>query len=445
MNTERLHVFDRDASLKTRHVASAQGCTVFDDSGRRFLDASGGAAVSAFGHSHPLILEAIRRQLESVVDTHSMFFTNAPQETLAMHLYELSDGHFARSLFFSSGSEAIEGALKLARQFHVERGEPQRVNVISRQKSYHGNTMGALSLSDASRGPLFSPYVVPARQIPAYFPYRDQQADETEDDYAQRCADALEAAMLDLGPETVSACFIETVVGSSLGVVPTPPVYLERIREICDRYGVLLVFDEVMCGAGRTGTFFAYEQELVRPDILTMAKGLSGGHIPLSAICTTDVVYQAIMQGSGKLGVTQTYMGHPLACAAGLGVMEIVRNTDLISTIGPKGERLIGKLRERLADHPHIDFIRGRGLFMGMELVKDKPSKAPYPADEFMFRKVRQTAFDQGLICWPGSGSAKEGGDFILLAPPYIITDAEMDELVELLAKTVDLCTLDRS
>ncbi len=444
LTAEQLHVFDRDASLTTRRVASAEGCTVIDDSGRRFLDASGGAAVSAFGHSHPQILDAIRKQLDGVVDTHSMFFTNAPQEELAKHLCELSDGHLARSLFFSSGSEAIEGALKLARQFHVERGEPQRVNVISRRKSYHGNTMGALSLSDASRGPLFSPYVVPARQIPAYFPYRDQQCGETEDVYALRCADALEEAILDLGPETVSAFFVETVVGSSLGVVPTPPVYLERIREICDRYGVLLVLDEVMCGAGRTGTFFAYEQERVRPDILTMAKGLSGGHIPLSAVCTTDAICQAIMQGSGKLGVTQTYMGHPLACAAGLGVMEIVRNTDLVSTVGPKGERLLGKLRERFADHPHIDFIRGRGLFIGMELVEDKPRKAPYPANAFMFRKVRQTAFDQGLICWPGSGSAREGGDFIMLAPPYIITDDEMDELVELLAKIVDLCTLDR-
>ncbi len=442
MNTGPSHVFDRDASLVTRHVVSAEGCTVLDASGKRYLDGSGGAAVSAWGHSHPLILEAIRQQLDSVVDTHSMFFTNAPQEKLAEHLFELSDGHFARSLFFSSGSEAIEGAVKLSRQFHVERGEPQRVNIISRRKSYHGNTMGAMSLSDASRGPLFSPYIVPAKQIPAYFPYRDQNAGESEDEYALRCANALEEAILELGPETVSAFFVETVVGSSLGVVPTPPAYLKRIREICDRYGVLLVFDEVMCGAGRTGTFFAYEQELVRPDLLTMAKGLSGGHIPLSAVCATDEIYQAIMQGSGKIGVTQTYMGHPLACAAGLGVMEIVRNTDLISTISAKGERLIGALRERLGDHPHIDYIRGRGLFMGMELVKDKASKAPYPAQDFMFRKIRQTAFDQGLICWPGSGSAEEGGDFILLAPPYVITDAEMDELVELLAATIDLCTL---
>lgn len=424
-------------------MAAARGCTVIDGDGRRYLDGSGGAAVSAFGHSHPLILEAIRRQLDSVVDTHSMFFTNGPQEQLAEHLYDLSDGHFARSLFFSSGSEAVEGALKLARQYHVERGEPGRVHVISREKSYHGNTMGALSLSDASRGPLFSPYVVAAKQIPAYFPYRFQRADESEDDYALRCIDALEAAILELGPETVSAFFVETVVGSSLGVVPTPPVYLERAREICDRYGVLLVFDEVMCGAGRTGTFFAYEQERARPDLLTLAKGLSGGHIPLSAVCATAEIYDAIRHGSGKIGVTQTYMGHPLACAAGLGVMEIVRKTDLIGTVAGKGERLIGKLRERLGDHPHIDCIRGRGLFMGMEVVSDKSRKEPYPAQDFMFRKLRQTAFDEGLICWPGCGSASNGGDFILLAPPYIISDGEMDELVDLLAKTIDRCTLD--
>ncbi|MDH3533749.1 MAG: aminotransferase class III-fold pyridoxal phosphate-dependent enzyme, partial [Gammaproteobacteria bacterium] len=401
-----------------------------------------GAAVSAFGHSHPVILEAIRRQLDSVVDTHSMFFTNGPQEQLAEHLSELSDGHFARSLFFSSGSEAVEGALKLARQYHVERGEPERVHVISRQKSYHGNTMGALSLSDASRGPLFSPYIMPAKQIPAYFPYRFQRAEESEEDYALRCIDALEDAILELGPETVSAFFVETVVGSSLGVVPTPPVYLQRAREICDRYGVLLVFDEVMCGAGRTGTFFAYEQERVRPDLLTMAKGLSGGHIPLSAVCATAEIYDAIHQGSGKIGVTQTYMGHPLACAAGLGVMEIVRKTDLIGSVAGKGERLIGKLRKRFGDHPHIDYIRGRGLFMGMEVVSDRTRKEPYPAQDFMFRKIRQTAFDEGLICWPGCGSANNGGDFILLAPPYIISDAEMDELVDLLAKTIDRCTL---
>ena len=263
-STDGTHVFPRDASLLTRHAVSAQGCYVVDDSGKRYLDGSGGAAVAAFGHNHPVILDAIRRQLDGVVDTHSMFFSTDPQMQLAQHLYELSDGHFARSLFFSSGSEAVEAALKIARQYHVERGQRERVHVISRQKSYHGNTMGALSLSDASRGPLFSPYIHAAPQVPAFFPYRYQYAGESTEQYALRCADALEEIILRLGAHTVSAFFVETVVGSSLGAVPTPACYLERVREICDRHGVLLVFDEVMCGAGRTGSFFAYEQERVR-------------------------------------------------------------------------------------------------------------------------------------------------------------------------------------
>jgi len=435
------HVFSRDASLIPRKAVSAQGCYVVDSSGKRYLDGSGGAAVSAYGHNHPLILDAIRRQLDRVVDTHSMFFVTDVQEQLAQHLYELSDGHFTHSLFFSSGSEAIEGALKIARQFHLERGEAQRIHVISRRKSFHGNTMGALSLSDASRGPLFSPYMRPAAQIPAYFPYRGQGREESGDAYALRCADALEETILELVPDTVSAFFVETVVGSSLGAVPTPACYLERIRKICDRHGILLIFDEVMCGAGRTGSFFAYEQERVKPDILTLAKGLSGGHLPLSAVCTSSAIHQAISRGSGKLGATQTYMGHPLACAAGLGVMEIVRGSDLLAGVHGKGERLMQKLRDRFSDHPHVDYLRGRGLFVGLEVVLDKANKQPYPAEQFMFRKVRQKAFDEGLICWPGCGSADNGGDFILLAPPYIISDAEMDELVEKLARTIDLVT----
>jgi adenosylmethionine-8-amino-7-oxononanoate aminotransferase len=316
--------------------------------------------------------------------------------------------------------------------------------VVSRQKSYHGNTMGALSLSDPSRSPMFGPYVRGAAQVPAFFPYRDQRDGEPVDQYALRCADALEETVLRLGPENVSAFIVETVVGSSLGAVPTPPCYLRRIREICDRHGLLLICDEVMCGAGRTGTFFACEQEQVRPDILTLAKGLSGGHLPLSAVCATSGIHEAVSAGSGKLGVTQTYMGHPLACAAGLGVMEIVRGSDLLAGVSSKGERLMQQLRDRFRDHPHVDYIRGRGLFVGVELVLDRATKQPFPAAEFMFRRVRQRAFEQGLICWPGTGSAAQGGDFVLIAPPYIITDGEMDDLVERLAGAVDACIADR-
>jgi hypothetical protein len=437
------HVFPRDASLTPRRAVSAQGCYVIDDTGKRYLDGSGGAIVSGFGHSHPTILSAIRRHLDGVVDTHSMFFMTESQQQLAQHLYELSDGHLERSLFFSSGSEAVEAAIKIARQYHFERGDTERLHVVSRQRSYHGNTMGALALGDPLRSPMYGPYLRAAPQIPAYFPYREQLAGEPEDVYALRCADALEETITRLGPGTVSATIVETVVGSSLGAVPTPPCYLQRIREICDRHGVLLILDEVMCGAGRTGSFFAYQQEKVRPDILTMAKGLSGGHLPLSAVCTGGRIFEAVSHGSRKLGVTQTYMGHPLACAAGLGVMEIVRGTDLIDSVKGKGERLMQKLQDRFRNHPHVDYIRGRGLFVGVEIVLDKATKRPFPAKEVMFRKIRQRAFDEGLICWPNTGTASEGGDFVLLGPPYIITDAELDTLVELLARAVDACTFE--
>jgi adenosylmethionine-8-amino-7-oxononanoate aminotransferase len=278
----------------------------------------------------------------------------------------------------------------------------------------------------------------PARQIPAYFPFRYRQPGETNDEYALRCADALETVVDELGPGTVAGCVVETVVGSSLGVMPTPPVYLERIREICNRCGILLILDEVMCGSGRTGTFFAYEQERAKPDIVTLAKGLSGGHLPLSAICCTDKVYRAIRNGSHKLALTHTYLAHPLACAAGIGVMEIVTQTDLLQSVTGKGELLLQMLRARFAEHPHVDFIRGRGLFVGLDIVKDRATGEACPAADFVFRKIRQQAFDLGLICWAGTGTADNGGDFVMLAPPYIATEQELEQAVSLLAQAID-------
>ena len=431
------HQFLRSKHSTPAHAVSAQGCYINDANGKRYLDGSGGAAVSNCGHNHPTIVAAIRRQLDVVIDTHNIFFTTDSQAQLAQHIYELSDGHFERSVFCSSGSEAVEVAIKMARQYHVERGDTERFHVISREKSYHGNTLGALSFADSARGPMFKPYFQEASKIPAYFPYRYQRDNETTDEYALRCADVLETEIERLGASTVSAFIVETVVGSTLGVMPTPPVYLQRIREICDRYGLLLIFDEVMCGAGRTGTFFAYEQELVRPDIVVMAKGLSGGHIPLSATCVTAAVYNAIEQGSGVLGSNHTYMGHPLACAAGLGVMEVLRNTDLLAQVSAKGERLMQKLQARFQDHPHVDCIRGRGLFMGFDLVLDKSSKQPFPAERKLNVAFREKAFELGLVCWVGQGSADEGGDFVMLAPPFIISDQQMDDLVDLLAQTL--------
>lgn len=439
--SSKSHVFYRNTSFTTPLAVSAEGCYIVDSSGKRYLDGTSGAAVNAFGHNHPKILSAIQDQLKCVSGTYNAFFTSTPQEELSQHLFELSDGHLARSVFSSSGTAAVEVAIKLARQYHVERGETDRVHVISREKSYHGNTMGAMSVSGLSM-PMHQPYTYTTTKIPAYFPYRDKPTDETEDEYGLRCADALKTAIIELGANTVSAFIVETVSGSSLGAVPTAPSYLKRIREICDQYGVLLILDEVMCGAGRTGTFFAYEQELVRPDVIVLAKGLAGGYIPLYATCVSAPVYDAIEQGSGILSANYTQMGHPLACSAGLGVMDIIRNTDLLSSVSTKGELLKQRLRERFKNNPHVDYIRGRGLFLGIELVLSKETKEPFPSDSLVFDKVKREAFELGLVCMCGRGSAEKGGDFILLAPPYIITDEQMDELVDLLGTAVDNVTL---
>lgn len=439
--SSKSHVFYRSTGFVTPCAVSAEGCYIIDSNGKRYLDGTSGAAVNAFGHNHPRILSAIQYQLKCVAGTYNAFFTSTPQEELSQHLFELSDGHLARSVFSSSGTAAVEVALKLARQYHVERGEADRVHVISREKSYHGNTIGSMSVSGLSM-PMHQPYTYTTTKIPAYFPYYEKPNNETEDEYGLRCANALEAAIIELDANTVSAFIVETVSGSSLGAVPTPPSYLKRIREICDQYGVLLILDEVMCGAGRTGTFFAYEQELVRPDIIVLAKGLAGGYIPLYATCVTAPVYDAVEQGSGILSANYTQMGHPLACSAGLGVMDIIRNTDLLSSVSTKGELLKQKLRERFKNNPHVDYIRGRGLFIGIELVLDKETKAPFPSDSLVFDKVRREAFELGLVCMCGKGSAEKGGDFILLAPPYIITDEQMDELVDLLGTAVDNVTL---
>ena len=432
------NLFFRSAKSKTYRATSAEGCYVYDADGKRYFDGSGGAAVSNLGHNNPVIIEAIRKQLEGVIDTHNVFFTTDSQEQLSQHLFVLSEGHFARSIFCSSGSEAVEVSIKLARQYHCERGATDRFRVISRAKSYHGNTIGALSLSDIARGPMFQPYFQEIANIPAYFPYRNQLDNESTDEYGLRCANALEAEILRLGPTSVSAFIVETVVGSTLGAVASPPLYLKRIREICDQYGVLLIFDEVMCGAGRTGTFFAYEQELVRPDIIVMAKGLSGGHIPLSATCTTAEIHSVIANGSGVLGSNHTYMGHPLACAAGLGVMNVLRNTDMMNSVSTKGYLLMEKLHAQFLDHPHVDYIRGRGLFMAIELVSKKETKEAFPIERKVGAAIRQCALDNGLIIWTGQGSAEKGGDFILLAPPFIITEVQMDEMVDLLSGVID-------
>lgn len=337
-----------------------------------------------------------------------------------------------RVFFVSGGSEATEAAIKLARQYFVEIGQPKRGKLIARRQSYHGNTIGALSAGGNEwRRAQFAPLLLDVSHIEPCYEYRLKAEGESAEEYGRRAADALEAEILRLGPETVMGFIAEPVVGATAGALPAVPGYFRRIREICDHYDVLLILDEVMCGMGRTGHLFACEADGISPDILCIAKGLGAGYQPIGAMLCSGNIYRAIEAGSGFFQHGHTYLGHPVATAAGLAVLRAILGRGLIGRVREKGEGLAGRLQDRFAQHPHIGDIRGRGLFRGIELVEDRATKAPFDPSRGLAAKVKAAAFDAGLICYPMSGTIDgRSGDHILLAPPFIIGDDELDQLV---------------
>jgi adenosylmethionine-8-amino-7-oxononanoate aminotransferase len=339
----------------------------------------------------------------------------------------------------AGGSEAVEAALKMVRQFFVEVGEPQRWHVISRRQSYHGNTLGALSVSgNVFRQALYSPFLFPAHQIAPCYPYRDRAPEETDEAYGRRVANELEGEIVRLGPRTVAAFIAETVTGATLGAQPAVPGYFARVRDICDRHGVLLILDEVMCGMGRTGTRYACEQEGISADIVTCAKGLGGGYQPIGAVVVSRRIADAIARGSGTLRHGHTYMAHPVACAAALAVQETIEAEDLLGNVQRQGTALADALTVRFGNHHHVGDIRGRGLLVALELVRDRATKEPFDPELGLAGRVRKTAMDGGLICYPSSGTVDgRGGDHILLAPPYIVRPDEVEEMVDKLASTL--------
>jgi adenosylmethionine-8-amino-7-oxononanoate aminotransferase len=421
-------------------VAGGDGCWLVDTKGRRYLDASGGAAVSCLGHGHAGVAAAIRAQLDSAAFVHSSFFTNAPAEALATRLVALAPPGFGagRVAFLGSGSEAMEAALKLARQYHVERGEPGRVRFISRRMSYHGNTLGALAIGGhVGRRAIYQPLLPDTVLIPPCHPYREARSGETAADYGRRAADALEAAILAEPPGSVAAFIAEPVAGATLGSVPPVPGYFARIREICDRHGVLFIADEVMCGMGRCGAMFVCGDEGVAPDLITIAKGLGAGYQPIAAVMASQRVVDAIAAGSGALANGHTYMSHPVACAAALGAVAAIET--LLLTVRRQGAVLEAALRARFARHAHVGDIRGRGLFWTIELVADRAGKTPFPARLNLAALIKAEAMARGLICYPSAGSADGGdGDHVLLAPPFIISDAEIALVVDRVAAAID-------
>jgi len=433
------HVFHRNPQHTLKRAVRGQGISLFDEDGRAYLDASGGAAVSCLGHGHPEVVAAIKAQLDQLAYAHSSFFTTQACEELADFLAARAPGDLDHVYFVSGGSEAVEAALKLARQYFVERGEPQRSQFIARRQSYHGNTLGALAIGgNAWRRQPFLPLLAPAHHVSPCYAYRGQGPDETEEAYARRLADELDAAIRAIGPQRVAAFVAETVVGATAGAVPPVRTYLRRIREVCDRHGVLLILDEVMSGMGRTGHLFACAEDGVAPDILTIAKGLGAGYQPIGAMLASRRVYDTIVGGSGFFQHGHTYMGHATACAAALAVQRVIERDDLLANVRARGEQLRSRLREVFAGHPNVGDVRGRGLFVGVEFVRDRADKSVLDPALKTHAKLKRQAMDNGLLMYPMGGTV-DGvrGDHVLLAPPFICTAADVDEIVARLDRTV--------
>lgn len=436
------YVLHRSLTSELPYVVAGDGNYLIDESGKRYLDACGGAAVSCLGHFNSEVAKAVSDQLSKVAFAHTSFFTNQPSEDLAEYLvtHAPKGTGVGRAMFLGSGSEAMEAALKLARQFHLENGEAPRTKIIARKPSYHGNTLGALATGGhAGRRAPFQPLLMDVEHIVAAYAYRMQKQDETEGEFALRMANLLEERIKDLGPETVAAFVAEPVVGASLGTQPAPTGYFKRIREICDAYGVLLIADEVMCGMGRTGTLFALEQEGINADITTMAKGLGAGFQPIAAVLASERVIKTIADNSGRLWNGHTYMSHAVATAGALAAQAYIRDNDLLANVRARGAQLEAGLRKRLGAHSNVGDIRGRGLFWTVELVQDRETKLPFDASLGLAPKVQRAALDVGLMCYPSQGCADgEQGDHILLAPAYTSSAEEIALIVDLIATAIE-------
>lgn len=426
-------MFPRHTKANLPTVVRGKGVYLYDRAGKQYLDGSGGAAVSCLGHGDEDVTRAIKSQLDEVAFAHTGFLTSEPAENLADKLVNLAPEGIDRVYLVSGGSEAVESALKLARQYYWEQGQMGRKYFIARKQSYHGNTLAALATggNEWRRAP-FSPLMIDTHHISPCYEYRGLKDGEDPKSYGQRVANELEAEIQRLGAENVIGFIAEPVVGATAGAVPPVEGYFKRIRQICDQHDILLILDEVMCGMGRTGTMFASEQEDVKPDIIAIAKGLGAGYQPIGAMLCTREIYQTIEQGSGFFQHGHTYMGHPTACAAALAVVTKLNEQNLVERCYEMGERLHSSLQSAFAQHPNIGDIRGRGLFRGLEIVADRETKRPFSPELGINKKVKKAAFEAGLICYPMGGTIDGvNGDHILLAPPFILEDAHIAEITE--------------
>jgi adenosylmethionine-8-amino-7-oxononanoate aminotransferase len=441
MSASKSRVLHRSLREAPPRAVGGEGVWLIAEDGKRILDGSGGAAVSCLGHQHPRVLEAMSRQASKLAYAHTGFFSSEPAEALADRLVGHEPGGLGYAYLVSGGSEAIEAGIKLARQYFIEIGQPQRQRFIARRQSYHGNTLGALAAGgNAWRREPYAPLLSAAfSHVTPAFAYHEKHDSESEADFVARLSAELEAEFQRLGPDTVAAFIAEPVVGATAGCVPAPEGYFRAVREICDRHGALLILDEVMCGMGRTGTLHAWEQEGIAPDIQAIAKGLGGGYQPIGAMLASVGVVDAIHDGSGSFQHGHTYLAHPMACAAALEVQRVIDDEQLLDRVRVLGGQLERRLTERFGNHRHVGDIRGRGLFQAIEFVADRGTRAPFDPALKLNQRIKAIAFEAGLGCYPGGGCMDgRNGDHVLLAPPYIATSDDIDMIVDRLGHAVD-------
>ncbi len=433
------HVFHRSNLGKYPVAVKGEGVYIFDKEGKKYFDGCCGAAVSCLGHSNEEVREAIKDQISNIAFAHSGFFTTEPMEELADFLIERAPEGIERVYFVSGGSEAIEAAIKLTRQYFLEKNQPEKRYVIARWQSYHGNTIGALSAGGNKwRRTQYEPLLVEMRHISPCYEYRGKKENETAYEYGQRVANELETQIEELGAEKVMAFIAEPVVGATIGCVPAVEGYFKRVKQICEKHNVLLILDEVMCGMGRTGTLFACEQEGITADIITVAKGLGAGYQPIGAMLVSGKIYDAITNGSGFFQHGHTYIGHATACAASLAVQKVIEKQGLLKNVLEKEKLLKKYLHEKFSNHPNVGDIRGRGLFYGLEFVKDKETKEPFDPSEKINVKIKSAAMAEGLMCYAMGGTIDGRlGDHIMFAPPFIIDNKHVEEIIEKFERAV--------
>jgi adenosylmethionine-8-amino-7-oxononanoate aminotransferase len=423
---------------KLPRIVRGRGSYLFDTAGKRYLDGSGGPAVFCVGHAHPEVNAAITQQLHEIAYAYRYLFTSSALEGLTETVLHLCGGHFQDIVYTGSGSEAVESALKIALQHFAARGLASKRRFIARRRSWHGNTLGALSVSGfAQRRRAFEGSLLDVTFVSAANAYRMPDGVSSEELVGHLAAE-LEQTIVSLGPQCVAGFVFEPIVGAAGGVVPAPAGYAQAIHAVCRKYDVLLIADEVMCGSGRSGTWRALEHDEVVPDIMCIAKGLAGGYIPLAATLVTSRVAAPIHSEHGAFMTGHTFTGHTAACAAGLAVQHIIQRDRLLDRVRTVGATFQETIRRSLSSFDEVGDVRGRGFFIGVELVRDRRTRVPFAPERALSFDIGARAFADGLICYPCSGNVDgTAGDTLIIAPPYNASDGELEEIVTKFARAV--------